>query len=61
MREETEETENIVREIMERINRKEVHERGKKIEESKYNSMHKDLMTEEMSRYLRGRRKKRRG
>ena len=57
MREE-EEVEKIVREMLERIRRKEEDERRKKIEEFKYNTKYKDVMTEEMPRYLQGRKKK---
>lgn len=56
------EAKEIVQEIMERIGKKEKEERRRKIEESKYNEIYKNIRTEELPAYLRGRRgKKNRG
>jgi len=55
---EREETKEIVKEIVEKIKKKEKEERRKKIEESKYNESYKNVITEELPEYLRGRRRK---
>lgn len=43
---------------MERIDKKEKEKRRIKIEKSKYNKIYKNIMTEELPAYLRGRRGK---
>lgn len=48
----------IVKMILEKIWRKEKEERQKKINESKYNSMYKDIITENLPKYLQGKRKR---
>ena len=53
-----EEAEKIVQKIMEDERRREGEERKKRIEESKYNIHYKDIRTEKLQEYLRGRRRK---
>lgn len=55
--EEEEKIKEIVREIMERLNRKETEERRKKIEESKYNNIYKEIMLEDVPGYPQGKEK----
>lgn len=50
--------EEVGRELIERIERREKEERWKKINESKSNEIYKEIFTEERPRYLKGRRKK---
>ncbi|XP_029175923.1 nucleolar protein 58-like [Nylanderia fulva] len=53
-----EETKKIVQKMMEEIARKEEQIRRKGIDESKYNEIYKNIMTEETPTYLRGKRNK---
>jgi len=57
-RREREETKEIVKEIVEKISKKDKEERRKRIEESKYNESYKNVVTEELPKYLRGRKRK---
>jgi len=43
---------------MEKVERKEKGERQRKINESKYNETYKNILTEELPKYLKGRRKR---
>jgi len=55
---EREETKEIVKEIVEKIRKKDKEERRKRIEESRYNDSYKNVVTEELPKYLRGRKRK---
>lgn len=44
--------------IVERSERKEKEERRRKIEETRYNGLYKEIITENIPEYLRGRRKR---
>ena len=55
---EMEGAEEITQKIMDGERRREGEERKKRIEESKYNIHYKDIRTEKLPEYLRGRRKK---
>ena len=55
---EKKETKKIVQEMMERMARKEEQVRRKRIEESKYNEIYKNIIIEETPEYLRGKRSK---
>jgi len=57
---EREETKEIVKEIVEKIRKKDKEERRKRIEESRYNDSYKNVVTEELPKYLRGRKRKKR-
>jgi len=55
---EREETKEIVKEIIEKIRKKDKEERRKRIEESRYNDSYKNVRTEELPEYLRGKKRK---
>lgn len=51
-------TKELIETIAERSERKEKEERRKKIEETRYNGLYKQVITENLPEYLRGRRKR---
>lgn len=51
-------TKELIETIAERSERKEKEERRKKIGETRYNGLYKEVITENLPEYLRGRRKR---